>query len=87
MSYTTTELNPASRQQALADMAATELDVLVIGAGQAGLAASYELRRRGFRGYAPDVDHTEEATASCRSVSSALTSRSFSLAVLTSSSW
>ncbi len=40
------------------------VDVLVIGAGQAGLAASYELRRRGFRGYAPDVDHTEEATAS-----------------------
>lgn len=30
------------------------VDVLVIGAGQAGLATAYELMRRGFIGYTPD---------------------------------
>ena len=40
MSFTTTDLNPKSRQQALDDMAATELDVLVIGAGVVGLAVT-----------------------------------------------
>ena len=40
MSFTTTELNPTSRQEALEYMASNELDVLVIGAGVVGLAAA-----------------------------------------------
>ncbi|WP_425678087.1 FAD-dependent oxidoreductase, partial [Escherichia coli] len=48
MSFTTTELNPSSRQQALADMAATELDVLVIGAGVVGAGAALDAASRGL---------------------------------------
>lgn len=33
------------------DSSPHDVDVLVIGAGQAGLASAYELRRRGFAGY------------------------------------
>ncbi|MCI1963685.1 MAG: NAD(P)/FAD-dependent oxidoreductase [Ancrocorticia sp.] len=36
------------------DSAPHAVDVIVIGAGQAGLCAAYELRRRGFIGYSPD---------------------------------
>src|SRR6478735_3552944 len=48
MSFTTTELNPKSRQQALDDMAATELDVLVIGAGVVGAGAALDAAGRGL---------------------------------------
>ena len=48
MSYTTTELNPQTRQQALDDMAATELDVLVIGAGVVGAGAALDAASRGL---------------------------------------
>jgi glycerol-3-phosphate dehydrogenase len=48
MSFTTTELNPQSRQQALTEMAATELDVLVIGAGVVGAGAALDAASRGL---------------------------------------
>ena len=48
MSFTTTDLNPKSRQQALDDMAATELDVLVIGAGVVGAGAALDAASRGL---------------------------------------
>src|SRR4029077_2519738 len=48
MSYTTTELNPTSRQQALDDMASTELDVLVIGAGVVGAGSALDAASRGL---------------------------------------
>ena len=50
MSFTTTELNPTSRQQALDDMASTELDVLVIGAGVVGAGAALDAASRGLNG-------------------------------------
>ena len=48
MSFTTTDLNPKSRQQALDDMAATELDVLVIGAGVVGAGSALDAASRGL---------------------------------------
>ncbi len=48
MSFTTTALNPKSRQQALDDMAATELDVLVIGAGVVGAGSALDAASRGL---------------------------------------
>ncbi|MDD7505674.1 MAG: NAD(P)-binding domain-containing protein [Actinomycetaceae bacterium] len=44
------------------DMQTHNVDVLVIGAGQAGISAAYELQRRGFVGYAgpaPAPDYTD----------------------------
>src|SRR6476646_2720990 len=48
MSFTTTALNPKSRQQALDDMAATELAVLVIGAGVVGAGSALDAASRGL---------------------------------------
>src|SRR6478752_7749352 len=48
MSFTTTELNPTSRRQALDDMAAAELDVLVIGAGVVGAGSALDAASRGL---------------------------------------
>jgi glycerol-3-phosphate dehydrogenase len=48
MSFITTALNPKSRQQALDDMAATELDVLVIGAGVVGAGSALDAASRGL---------------------------------------
>jgi glycerol-3-phosphate dehydrogenase len=48
MSFTTTELSPQTRQQALDDMAGTELDVLVIGAGVVGAGAALDAASRGL---------------------------------------
>ncbi len=46
-----------------------DVDVVVIGAGQAGLAMAYELQRRGFIGYVPD----QCATAPARRLNAART--------------
>ena len=48
MRFTTAELNPQSRQQALDDLAATEVDVLVIGAGVVGAGAALDAASRGL---------------------------------------
>ena len=48
MSFTTTELNPTSRQEALEYMASNELDVLVIGAGVVGAGAALDAATRGL---------------------------------------
>jgi len=48
MSFTTTDLSPQSRQRALADLATTELDVLVIGAGVVGAGAALDAASRGL---------------------------------------
>ena len=48
MSFTSTALSPASRAQALQDMAGTELDVLVIGAGVVGAGAALDAASRGL---------------------------------------
>src|SRR6195952_5576252 len=48
MSFTTTELSPQTRQQALDEMASTELDVLVIGAGVVGAGAALDAASRGL---------------------------------------
>jgi len=48
MSFTTTALNPTSRRQALDDMAAAELDVLVIGAGVVGAGSALDAASRGL---------------------------------------
>jgi len=48
MSFTTTVLSPESRQQALDDMASTQLDVLVIGGGVVGAGAALDAASRGL---------------------------------------
>jgi len=48
MSFTSTALSPASRAQALKDLATTELDVLVIGAGVVGAGAALDAASRGL---------------------------------------
>jgi len=48
MSFTSTALSPASRAQALQDLATTELDVLVIGAGVVGAGAALDAASRGL---------------------------------------
>ncbi|MGO1590720.1 MAG: NAD(P)-binding domain-containing protein [Ancrocorticia sp.] len=45
------------------DSAVHEVDVLVIGAGQAGLAMAYELGRRGFSGYAPQEEFSGQRSS------------------------
>lgn len=51
-----------SRQIAVPS-APRDVDVLVIGAGQAGLAIAHELRRRRFSGYVDGVAHSRTATS------------------------
>ncbi len=46
--------NLEGSQQVAVPSAPRDVDVLVIGAGQAGLAIAHELQRRGFSGYADD---------------------------------
>jgi glycerol-3-phosphate dehydrogenase len=48
MSFTSTALSPAGRAQALQDMAGTELDVLVIGAGVVGAGVALDAASRGL---------------------------------------
>ncbi len=48
MSFTTTQMSPQSRQQALDEMAVGELDVLVIGAGVVGAGAALDAASRGL---------------------------------------
>ncbi len=48
MSYTTTELSPQSRQEALDHLASNEVDVLVIGAGVVGTGAALDAASRGL---------------------------------------
>ncbi len=49
MAPTVTELNPASRSSALSQMAAEELDVLVIGGGVTGAGVALDAVTRGLR--------------------------------------
>jgi glycerol-3-phosphate dehydrogenase len=49
MSFVSATLSPAARQQAIQDMAATPLDVLVIGAGVVGSGAALDAASRGLR--------------------------------------
>ena len=48
MSFMTTALSPTTRAQALDEMAATQLDVLVIGAGVVGAGAALDAASRGL---------------------------------------
>lgn len=49
MTFVAPALSPSTRTEALQDMAANELDVLVIGAGVVGAGAALDAATRGLR--------------------------------------